>query len=87
MPSFKYTLLSVDQMWVEQGIDSRFANLRRLELPTSRLAGLGRGAPTWTRVRTAAERALTCTILRHRPWIAGGRPWTRRERTLWSEHV
>ena len=33
VPAFKYTLLSVKQMWREQGIDSRFANINALVLP------------------------------------------------------
>ena len=33
VPQFKYTLLSVDQMWEEQRIDARFRDLKRLEFP------------------------------------------------------
>ena len=33
VPGFKYTLLSVNQLWNEQRIDSRFADSRRLILP------------------------------------------------------
>ena len=35
VPDFKYTLLSVKQLWAEQGIDCRWRDLNRLELPTS----------------------------------------------------
>ena len=33
VPDFKYTLLSVKQMWAEQRIDCRWRDLNRLELP------------------------------------------------------
>ena len=33
VPSFKYTLLSVDQLWEEQRIDARFRDLHHLQLP------------------------------------------------------
>jgi hypothetical protein len=35
VPAFKYTLLSVSQMWAEQRIDARFADSRALVLPES----------------------------------------------------
>ena len=35
VPGFKYTLLSVTQMWEEQRIDARFRDLNHLELPPS----------------------------------------------------
>ena len=35
VPAFKYTLLSITQLWDEQEIDVRFRNLRRLEPPAS----------------------------------------------------
>ena len=35
VPSFKYTLLSVKQMWREQGINARFAGDMHLQLPPS----------------------------------------------------
>ena len=35
VPKFKYTLLSVKQLWEEQNIDARFADLNHLQLPTS----------------------------------------------------
>ena len=34
VPDFKYTLLSVKQLWREQNIDARFCDLNRLELPS-----------------------------------------------------
>ena len=34
VPGFKYTLLSVTQLWEEQHIDARFRDLNHLELPT-----------------------------------------------------
>lgn len=36
VPSFKYTLLSVRQMWAEHRIDARFRDLERLELPNGK---------------------------------------------------
>ena len=36
IPDFKYTLLSVTQMWAEQHIDARFRDLNHLELPNGR---------------------------------------------------
>ena len=35
VPSFKYTLLSVTQLWQEQNVDARFRDLNRLEMPDS----------------------------------------------------
>ena len=35
VPKFKYNLLSVDQLWAEQAIDSLFADKRHLKLPES----------------------------------------------------
>ena len=35
VPSFKYTLLSVTQLWQEQSVDARFRDLNRLEMPDS----------------------------------------------------
>eukprot|EP00966_Prymnesium_polylepis_P069098 1605457-Prymnesium_polylepis.1 len=35
VPTFQYTLLSVDQIWAEQRVDARFADLRHLQLPES----------------------------------------------------
>ena len=35
VPSFDYTLLSVDQIWAEQRVDSRFGDVRALVLPSS----------------------------------------------------
>ena len=35
VPSFKYTLLSVRQLWKEQNVDARFRDLDYLELPSS----------------------------------------------------
>ena len=35
VPSFKYTLLSVDQIWEEQHITARFQDDRHLQLPAS----------------------------------------------------
>ena len=35
VPEFKYTLLSVKQIWKEQGIDARFADFNHLALPKS----------------------------------------------------
>ena len=35
VPGFKYTLLSVTQLWEEQGIDARFADLKHLQFPPS----------------------------------------------------
>ena len=35
IPSYKFTLLSVTQMWEEQRIDARFRDLNHLELPES----------------------------------------------------
>ena len=36
VPSFKYTLLSVRQLWHEQRIDARFRDLDHLELPDAK---------------------------------------------------
>ena len=33
VPPFKYTLISVDQLWEEQRVDSRFADLHHLQFP------------------------------------------------------
>lgn len=33
VPDFNYTLLSVSQLWEEQGVDSQFANKRCLRVP------------------------------------------------------
>ena len=35
VPAYKFTLLSVTQLWEEQHIDARFRDLNRLELPSS----------------------------------------------------
>ena len=35
VPDFKYTLISVKQIWREQSIDARFRDLNHLELPPS----------------------------------------------------
>ena len=35
VPSFKYTLLSVTQLWQEQSVDARFRDLNRIEMPDS----------------------------------------------------
>ena len=41
VPSFKYTLVSVDQLWQEQRVDSRFKDLHYLQFPrTGLLSGL-----------------------------------------------
>ena len=36
IPEFKYTLLSVNQLWREQRVDSRFADVQSLVLPPSK---------------------------------------------------
>jgi hypothetical protein len=37
VPDFKYTLLSVKQLWREQSIDARFGDRNRLELPSGNI--------------------------------------------------
>ena len=37
VPDFKYTLLSVKQLWREQNIDARFRDLNHLELPSGKV--------------------------------------------------
>lgn len=47
VPSFQYTLLSVDQLWEEQRFDSQFNDVKSLILPDGKRASLP--LPAWVR--------------------------------------
>ena len=75
VPAFKYTLLSVTQLWEENRVDARFRDLNHLEFPSS--AG-GYTVPydsskRLSTIQLVSERQLNGAHSRHRTGFDGSR--------------